>query len=258
MSELISAIIFAIVQGITEWLPISSSGHLILAEKILNYNVNLTFNVALHFGTLMSVFVYFGREITDIFQDLLKFKFHTEEGKLGIYLIIATIPAGIIGLLFRKVFESIFISPTILALGFGITSLILIITSLDFKIIETKLNKKSALIIGLSQVLSMFSGISRSGTTMSTGMLLGLKEKTAIKFSFLMSIPIIFGANILVIGNQKLPPELIWAALVSFIIGLAILHLIYKHIITSRRNLRWFGIYALALSITLGIIEMVF
>ena len=71
-------------------------------------------------------------------------------------------------------------------------------------------------------------------------------------------IPIIFGANILVIGNQKLPPELIWAALVSFIIGLAILHLIYKHIITSRRNLRWFGIYALALSITLGIIEMVF
>ncbi len=247
----------AIIQGITEWLPVSSSGHLIIAEKILNYHSDLTFNVALHFGTLMSVFVYFGKEITDIFQDLLKFKFHTEDGKLGILLIIATIPAAIIGLLFKDIFESIYTNLSIVALGFGITGLVLIIASLNFKIRNNKLNIKNALIIGFSQILSIFPGISRSGTTISAGILSGLNEKTALKFSFLMSIPIIFGANIITIGNQTLPPELIWATLVSFIIGLLFLHLMYKHILTSRKNLKWFGIYALLLSIAIGLFLLV-
>ena len=257
MLELLSAIMLAIIQGITEWLPVSSSGHLIIAEKILNYHSDLTFNVALHFGTLMSVFVYFGKEITDIFQDLLKFKFHTEDGKLGILLIIATIPAAIIGLLFKDIFESIYTNLSIVALGFGITGLVLIIASLNFKIRNNKLNIKNALIIGFSQILSIFPGISRSGTTISAGILSGLNEKTALKFSFLMSIPIIFGANIITIGNQTLPPELIWATLVSFIIGLLFLHLMYKHILTSRKNLKWFGIYALLLSIAIGLFLLV-
>jgi len=253
MLELLSAIILAIIQGITEWLPVSSSGHLIIAEKILNYQSDLTFNVALHFGTLMSVFVYFGKDITDIFQDLLKFKFHTEDGKLGLFLCIATIPAGLIGVIFKDAFESIYTNLSIVALGFGITGLILLITSLNFRIKEAKLNAKNSFIIGFSQILSIFPGISRSGTTISAGILLGLNEKTALKFSFLMSIPIIFGANIITIGNQTLPPELIWATLVSFIIGLLFLHLMYKHILTSRKNLRWFGIYALLLALIIGI-----
>ncbi len=253
MSELLSAIILAIIQGVTEWLPVSSSGHLIIAEKILSYHSDLIFNVALHFGTLMSVFVYFGKEITDIFQDLLKFKFHTEDGKLGVMLIIATTPAGIIGVIFKNTFESIYTNLAIVALGFGITGIILIITSLNIKIKEAKLNTKNSLMIGLAQVLSIFPGISRSGTTISAGILSGLNEKTALKFSFLMSIPIIFGANIITIGNQTLPPELIWATLVSFLIGLLFLHLIYKHILTSRKNLRLFGIYALLLSLLIGV-----
>lgn len=253
MQELISAIILAIIQGITEWLPISSSGHLILAEKILNYNSDLTFNVALHFGTLMSVFVYFGKEITDIFQDLLKFKFHTEDGKLGILLIIATLPAAIIGFIFKDIFESIFTNLTIVALGFAITGLVLIITSLNIKIKKQELNIKNSIMIGSSQILSILPGISRSGITISTGILSGLKEKTALKFSFLLSIPIIFGANIITIGNQTLPSELIWATLISFIIGILSLHLIYKHILTTRKNLRWFGIYALLLALIIGI-----
>ena len=206
MSELISAIILAIIQGITEWLPISSSGHLILAEKILNYHSDLTFNVALHFGTLMSVFIYFGKEITDIFQDMLKFKFHTKNAKLGILIAIATIPAGVVGLIFKEIFESVSTDLTIVALGFAITGIILTITSLDLKVKKDNLNFKNSIIIGFSQVLSIFSGISRSGITISTGILSGLKEKTALKFSFLMSIPIIFGANIITIGNQTLPP----------------------------------------------------
>lgn len=251
MSELIKAIILAIVQGITEWLPVSSSGHLVIIEKILNYQSSLTFDVALHFGTLMSVFVYFGKDITDIIQDLLELKFHTENSKLGILLIIATIPAAIIGFLFKNTFESIFSNLLIVTLGFGITGLILIITSLPLVKTTDKLTKSKALIIGASQIISIFPGISRSGITVSTALLLGLKEQTALKFSFLMSIPIILGANILTIGNQTLPQELIWATLVSFISGLLFLHLIYKYILTSKKNLRYFGVYALLLAIAI-------
>jgi undecaprenyl-diphosphatase len=249
MPQILEAIIIAIIQGLTEWLPVSSSGHLVLAEKILNYQSSLTFTVALHFGTLMAVFIYFGKDITDIIQDFLKLNFKTENAKLGIYLIIATIPAAIIGYLLRN--QNIFHNLTITTLGFGITGLFLIIASLNLPLKSSNLNKKNSLYIGLAQILSLFPGISRSGSTISSGLLLGLKEKTALKFSFLMSIPIIFGANILVIGNQTLPKELIWATLVSFLVGLLTLHILYKYILTSKRNLRYFGIYALILSISL-------
>ncbi len=242
----------AVIQGITEWLPVSSSGHLILAETLLNYRSDLTFNVALHFGTLMSVFVYFGKDITNILQDFLELKFNTQNAKLGLLIIIATIPAAIIGFLFKNIFESIFSNLTIIALGLGITGLLLIITSLNIKIIRSHINTKNSIIIGLVQVLSIFPGISRSGTTISTGILSGLNEKTAMKFSFLISIPIIFGANILTIGNQTLPPELIWATLISFITGLLVLHLLYKFILT-KKSLRYFGIYALLLALIIGI-----
>lgn len=254
MPQIIEAIILAIIQGVTEWLPVSSSGHLILAEKLLNYTGSLTFNVALHFGTLMSVFVYFGKDITDIIQDILKFKFKTQKGKLGIYLILVTIPAAIIGFLFKDVFESIFSDLAITAIGFSITGILLIIASLDLKMEKQELNYKNSLIIGIAQIFSIFPGISRSGTTISTGILLGLKEKTALKFSFLMSIPIIFGANIITIGNKTLPKELIWATLVSFIIGIIVLHIVYKYVLTSKKNLRWFGIYALLLALTIGVL----
>lgn len=249
MSQLIEAVIIAIIQGITEWLPVSSSGHIIIAERLLGHNSSLIFQVALHFGTLMSVFVYFGREITDILQDLLRLKFNTENGKLGIFLIIATIPAALVGFFFKDVFESLFSDLTIVAIGFAITGLILIIASFPITKHNGRLDLKKSLIIGTAQIFSIFSGISRSGTTISTGLILGLKEKTALKFSFLMSIPIIFGANILTIGNQTLPKELIWATFVSFIIGILMLHLFYKHILTARKNLRWFGIYALLLAL---------
>lgn len=253
MSNLIPALIIALVQGITEWLPISSSGHIILVEKLLGYKGGMTFDVALHFGTLMSVFAYFGKDITDIIQDMIKLNFKTQNAKLGLYLIIATLPAALIGFFFKEMVKIIFTDLKIVALGFGITGIILVIASLDIHVKKQKLTVKNALTIGIAQIFSLFPGISRSGATISTGMLLGLEEKTALKFSFLMSIPIVFGANLLVIGNQTLPPELIWATLLSFITGLLTLHIFYKYILTTKRNLRWFGIYALVLAITVAL-----
>jgi undecaprenyl-diphosphatase len=236
------------VQGLTEWLPVSSSGHLVLAEKLLGYEGGLFFDVALHFGTLMAVFVYFGREITEIIEELLKGRWRSDKGRLGIYVLIATIPAGIVGFLFKGVFESVFQSLLVTGLGFMVTGLFLFISSFDFRK-EGKIGVKESIGIGVAQVFSLFPGVSRSGTTMGIGLIFGLKEKDAIKFSFLMSIPIIFGANVLTIGNRTLPSDLIWATLVSFIVGLGAIHLFYRFILTDKKRLRWFGGYALALGL---------
>ncbi|MEK6854806.1 MAG: undecaprenyl-diphosphate phosphatase [Nanoarchaeota archaeon] len=257
MNELASAIILAIVQGITEWLPVSSSGHLVLFNKILGYKGDLLFDVALHFGTLMSVFVYFGADIVDIIRELLTGKWKSENGRLGILILIATIPAGLIGFLFRDIFESVFSNLIVVAFGFAITGVVLLIASFGF--VKTRsiegFGYRGAIIVGLAQVFSILPGISRSGTTISAGLLSGLKEQDAVKFSFLMSIPVILGANILVIGNNKLPPNLIWATVVSFLFGLLVLHALYKYILTSRRNLRWFGFYALLLALVVFAFE---
>jgi undecaprenyl-diphosphatase len=252
MNELFASIIIAIAQGLTEWLPVSSSGHLVLFESLLNYQGGLMFDVALHFGTLMAVFVYFGSDIVDIIKDLLTAKFNSENGRLGLLIIIATIPAAIMGYFLKNIFEASFSNLTIVALGFGITGLFLLIASISPNK-KQKNNYAKSFFIGVAQIFSLFPGISRSGSTISAGLLLGLDEKAAIKFSFIMSIPIIFGANILTIGNQTLPPNLIWATLVSFIAGLITIHILYKKILTNRKNLKWFGAYALLLAIVLGI-----
>ena len=258
VNELLASVILAIVQGITEWLPISSSGHLILFERLLGFKAGLTFDVALHFGTLMAVFVYFGKDIVDIIRDILSLKFDTENGRLGLLVLVATIPAAIVGLIFRKIFETVFSDLGIIALGFGITGIFLFISSLPMKLAKDKIKSGhfsygKALLVGIAQIFALFPGISRSGITIGSGLLLGLSEKSAMKFSFLMSIPIIFGANILVIGNQTLPPSLILASIVSFIFGLGTLHLLYGKILVNRRNLRWFGLYAVLLAITIGL-----
>jgi undecaprenyl-diphosphatase len=256
MENFVSALIMAVVQGLTEWLPVSSSGHLALLDKLFNYQGGLMFDVALHFGTLMAVFVYFGKDIIDIIEDVLKWKTRSPNFRLGLLLIVASIPAAIVGYVFEEYFEIAFGSLGIVALGFGITGLFLLIASLDFGRLKKKkenLSYMQSFLIGIAQAVAIFPGISRSGATISAGLLTGLNEKDAVKFSFLMSIPAVFGANLVAIGNNTLPRELIWATLLAFIVGLAGIHFMLKIIADSRKNLRWFGIYCLLLALALGI-----
>lgn len=252
MDSIFSAIVLAVVQGIAEWLPISSSGHLVLFSKILNFDNNIQFDVALHFGTLMAIFVYFGKDILDILEDILKGKWKSPNAKLGFLIAVATIPAAILGYLLGPFLERVFDNLYLLALGLGVTSLVLFIGSFAEKSKNSKLTLKKSILIGLAQCASLFRGISRSGSTISTGLLLGLDEKTAVKFSFLLSIPIILGANILLMGNETLPPNYLFASLISFGIGLATIHVSFKYILSSRENLRWIGLYVLLLSLTLA------
>ncbi|MBS3089564.1 undecaprenyl-diphosphate phosphatase [Candidatus Pacearchaeota archaeon] len=253
MNEFLSMLILAVVQGIAEWVPISSSGHLVLVSKLIGYELTLPFILALHFGTLMAVFVYFGREITDIIRDLFRLDFKSENGRMGLLLIIATIPAGIAGFLLRGFLEQNVENLGLLNVGLAITGIVLLIGSLDIVKKGRKLTPWGALIIGCVQILSLFRGISRSGTTISNGLLLGLNEKQAVTFSFLLSIPVVFGANVLLLGNKTIPPEFFLASLVSFIIGIATIHIMFKLILSDKKNLRWVALYVLLVALSLGI-----
>ncbi len=254
MDQTLAMIILAIVQGVAEWFPISSSGHLVLVSHLIGYTNNtLAFDVALHFGTLMAVFVYFGKDITDIARDLLSFRFNTPSAKMGLYLIVATIPAAILGFLFNDFLEHTLNNLLLLSVGLGITSILLFITSLDFGTKKRKLSFKVAFFIGLAQCASLFRGISRSGSTICSGTLLGLDQREAARFSFLLSIPIIFGANLLTSSSATLPTSYLIPTLVAFVVGLATIHVLLKFVLTSKKNLRWFGVYVLLLAIATAI-----
>jgi undecaprenyl-diphosphatase len=254
MNELIPSLILAVVQGLTEWLPISSSGHLVLFHALLGVKQSLLFDVALHFGTLMAVFVYFGKDVMDIIEAFLRGQFKSENGRLGLLIIVASIPAVVVGLLFKKFFEETIGEMLPLAIGFGITGLTLLIAGLDFYVAEKKVPSFfDAFLIGLAQAFSILPSVSRSGATISVGLLRGIEMQKAMRFSFLMSIPVIFGAGIIEIGNQRLPSELLWATLVSFIVGLCTIHFLIKFVSRSRKNLLYFGIYSLLLALGIGV-----
>jgi len=245
MADLASLLILAIVQGIAEWIPISSSSQLVLVSNLMGYNSSLLVDVALHFGTLMAVFVYFGKDIMDIIRDVLSGKWKTEEARLVFALLIAAIPAGLVGFLLRDFVESSTGNLGLMALGLGITSMILFIGSASKKKDE-KISYGKAFIIGCAQILSLFRGVSRSGSTIVSGLLIGLSEKNAVKFSFLLSIPIIFGANILTLqGTQTLPPSLFVGTFVAFLVGVSTIHFSFKYLLSDRKNLKWFGLFTL-------------
>jgi len=192
----LEAIILGIIQGLTEFLPVSSSGHLELVKAIFGDQSlpqeSLTFTVILHFATALSTIVVFRAEIFNIIRGLLQFKWN-EEFIFSLKIIISMIPAVIIGLLFEKELEAFF-GGQILMVGFMllITGLLLLFAD-KAKNTTKSVSYYTALIIGISQAIAMLPGISRSGATISTSVLLGVDRTKAARFSFLMVIPLILG-----------------------------------------------------------------
>ncbi len=252
-NEFVSALFLAVVQGITEFFPVSSSGHLVLAERFLNYSGGLFLEVALHFGTLMAVFVYFSKDIVKIIRDLFSGKWASENGRLGLSLAIASVPAAAVGFFVREFFDEISGNLIILGIGWAVTALVLFIGSINFgrKREIGKLGFGRVFLIGVAQVFALVPGVSRSGTTISSGLILGLNEKNAVKFSYLLSIPVIIGANLVSIGNRTLPLEFLGGTLVSFVVGLIFMNISFRYVLTDRKNLRWFGFYCILLALTL-------
>jgi len=193
--DILQTVILGLVQGFTEWLPISSSGHLVIAQKLMNVTLPVAFDVMLHMGTLLAVIIFFWKDIMKILKSLLNLNLKDENFKLFIYVLIGTIPTAIIGLLFLKFFESLFSSVKYVGIGFLITAALLLFSK--FRNGDKKLNWLKSLIIGLAQGIAIAPGISRSGSTMSVGLLSGVNKKDVFKYSFLLCIPAVIGASII-------------------------------------------------------------
>ncbi len=225
---ILQSIILGIVQGVGEFLPISSSAHLILIPYLLNWQEHsLAFDVALHFGTLIAVLVVFFKEWWNLAVGAFNKIVHKKDSfnnKMFWYLVLATIPGALIGKLFEDKIEDIFRDPKfiyIIAILLAVMGVLIYIgdryAAKKYKGKETEyenLTLKQTFIIGLSQALAVIPGFSRSGTTILTARLMGVSREAAAKFTFMLSVPIIFGATLL-----KLP-DLITGFSASLIVGI--------------------------------------
>ncbi|MDO8536497.1 MAG: undecaprenyl-diphosphate phosphatase [Candidatus Omnitrophota bacterium] len=211
---IVQAVILGIVQGITEFFPVSSSGHLVLIQSAFGIKESMVaFDVFLHLGTMLSVVIFFYKDILNLFR---------KDSKALKFLIIATVPTFVIAFLMKKAAESYFSSPRFVGLFLIITGIFLMISSLFA--IYWKMMKKNrplgaanALTVGVAQGISVLPGISRSGSTIGAALILGINEADAIKFSFLLSLPVILGANLL--KAHEICGTLISAEMPAFIIG---------------------------------------
>ena len=205
--SIIEAIILGIIQGFTEFLPVSSSGHLELAKVILGDTSvpeeSLTFTVVLHFATALSTLVIFRKEVLEIFKGLMLFKWN-EATKFSIKIVISMIPAVFIGLLFEEQLAAFF-SRNLLLVGLMLLlTAVLLLLADKAKNTHKKVSFSNAVLVGLSQAIAMLPGISRSGATISASVLLGIDRTKAARFSFLMVVPLIFGK----IGKDVLSGDL--------------------------------------------------
>lgn len=200
--DLLYAAFLGILQGITEFLPISSSGHLVLAEAFFKIEeAGLTFDVALHLGTLIAIIVYFRSDLAGMALAFLvrdRSPENTGRRRQAIFICLATIPAVVFGLLFEEAAESHFRSPAMVAFTLSAAGLLLLLAEKkgSHQRPLRAITGKDAVIIGCAQALALIPGVSRSGSTMTAGLFLGLDRSSSALFSFLLSAPIIFGAGV--------------------------------------------------------------
>ncbi|MCD6531850.1 undecaprenyl-diphosphate phosphatase [bacterium] len=249
---MIKLIALAIIQGLTEFLPVSSSGHLVLGKHLLGMSEpDATVEIFLHFGTLLSILVFYRRRIWELLQALFRADFRSPEGREILFILWASIPAGVIGVLFDEYIESLFSAPEFAATMLIITGGILLSTMFaQRRQLSRQLGWGNTIFIGFAQALSILPGISRSGSTISAALWSGINPRKAAEFSFLLATPALAGA-IALKGAKMLkagvsPSPQLWAAvLVAAVVGYFALALLIPII---RRGKMWiFGIYCLIL-----------
>lgn len=252
------AIILGIIQGIAEFLPISSSAHLIIFPYLFGWEESgLAFDVALHFGTMMAVILIFFKDWWNLFVGAIKEvkeKKKTTNGKMFWYLIIATIPAALAGVLLDNVIEDVIRNKVwIIALALAIMGLLIYVgdkwASKHYKK-ETEfedITLKQALIVGISQAFAVIPGFSRSGTTILAGRLQGISKEAITKFTFLLSVPVICGATILKVGDLALTKEVIVGIITSFATGIIAIKFLLRYI--KKHDFSIFAFYRVILAI---------
>jgi len=258
--DIIQSLILGAIQGITEFLPVSSSGHLVLFQKIFGFQEPpIFFDTLVHFATLLAVVIFLRKEIFSIAKDIKDKK----NQKLIALLILATIPIVIVGLLIKENINQVFNSLELLSIAFLATAVILLFTKIfrnEQKSLE-KLGWINSLFIGVFQALAILPGVSRSGATISAGLFAGLKREDAFKFSFLLAIPAILGAMVLQIFEIS-PESLIGGFAANFIgfitaaiFGFLSLKILERIIVKGK--LHYFAIYCFSLGIIIFIFNFI-
>lgn len=261
--DLLEALFLGLVQGITEWIPVSSSGHLVLVQELFGIapEENILFDLILHAATLVSVSLFLRKEIVKILISMLRRREELDDNglrarRLGWLAIFATIPAAFVGI-FAVIYKEQIVSVTITAIALLFTGLMLWLAEMPSLRREREIiGTKDALIIGCFQAISVIPGISRSGSTISSGCYLGFMREMVAIFSFLMSIPLILASVVYGIFFLE-PVEMDWgitlsAAIVAAVSGFIALKWLFS--VIKKRKLRLFAVYCWAV----GIMALIF
>lgn len=250
----LSAIILGIIQGLSEFLPISSSGHLELGRSLLGVEVSgssgLLFTVTVHAATALATVVVFYKDIVSVVQGL--FKGHEEDRRFAGSILVSMIPAAFVGLLFEDAIESLFEDSTLLVGAMLVITGLLLLMADRAKKTHKKVSVADAFAVGIAQAIAILPGISRSGATISTSVLLGIDREHAARFSFLMVVPLIMGKMILDVSdlasnpgssNEPLIPLMVGFA-AAFVTGLWACKTMIQ--LVKRAKLKYFAYYCFA------------
>lgn len=259
----VEILILGFIQGVAEFLPISSSAHLIIFRDVfgvgagMSSNMELTFDIALHFGTLLAIGVFFFWDFIKMIQKGFTKGVKDDDGKILWYLVAATIPAAIAGVLFEDAIENVVRSNyVVITSALAIMGVIIYLADKYSKQTKNikKMTLKDAIIVGCSQVFALIPGFSRSGTTIAAGRILGLDRESAAKFSFYLSAPVVLGAVVLqfikgdafsvIVANLG---TFVLGILVSFVIGLLCIKYLLKYL--QKHNFKIFMVYRVALAV---------
>ena len=247
MQYFLALFFLGLIQGLTEFLPVSSSGHLVLFSQIFGIEESLFISILLHVATLLSIVVVFYKDIWQMIRHPLS--------KQTMMLVVATIPTCLIVLVLMPLIKQSF-AGGFLPICFLISAILLLVSEmLSKKKVCTKMNYKTAFFMGVAQGFAVFPGISRSGTTISAGLMSGGQKEEVAKFSFLMSVPIVFLSLIMeiyeiVVGKMALEIQVlptIVSFITAFVVGIVSIRLMIK--LTVKSSLKWFSVYLIIIAV---------
>lgn len=248
----LESIILGIIQGITEWLPVSSSGHLVLGQTLFGLQEQLTFDIAVHIGTMLVVLWMFRNDIFNITKSILTVK-NDAHSKLGWMVVIGSIPTAIIGFTFKDFFESLFSNPHAVGIALLFTGCVLILTRFVRASSATQsLTFGKALLVGTAQGMAIVPGISRSGMTIASGLLMNVDRNLAAKFSFLLFIPAMVGATLIHLKDFQTDLVNINSLIIGTLTTMIVSYLVIKWLLSIVQNgkLHWFATYCWVVGIS--------
>lgn len=274
MTDIVQAIVLAVVQGLSEFIPISSSGHLVIVPWLLGWDdPSLLFDTVLHWGTLLSIVLVFGRDLWRIFVATLRSlgtrSLAEDNARLGWFIVVGSIPAVVTGLLFKDFFEQLFGSP--LAAGYFLLVTAGLLAGSEY-LTRTRVNEGDittmrwgqAIWIGLAQAIALAPGISRSGSTIAAGLVTGMRRDAAARYSFLLGTPAFFGAGLLQLVDALAadPAEVaaqLPALIVGFVVSAIVGYLAIRGLLAylRRRSLYIFAVYCLVMGLFVIILASV-